>query len=327
MKRRSYPIYTVSLLSVPPEVLDEQMSGPQTPEQMGSKAKFWIHSVARGGDWLVKFPRKNEKMITGEHWSEKIAAEVAAALQVPHPRVELGTFDDRPVSLTKSFISPGESLIHGNELLFLVDSEYPKDDTLGARKHTRTREHTLATIKDGLLTHGVGVDKDLSHTGLTAFGIFVGYLLLDALICNTDRHHENWAAIAQGSGSNRVLRLAPSYDHASSLGRELVDAKRSTLLTTNDMRGDLASYCERALSALFPEDRTSKPLACLEAYKLACDLDPAAAQYWKQVINRIEGETLSEIVERVPERMMTAKAKEFTAGLLTLRLRILQDLK
>ena len=128
---------------------------------------------------------------------------------MPHPRVELGTFNARPVSLTKSFISPGEALIHGNELLFLVDSEYPKEDnTLGATKHTRTREHTLATIKDGLLTHGVGVDKDLSHTGLTAFGIFVGYLLLDALICNTDRHHENWAAIAQGSGSSNKVSAA-----------------------------------------------------------------------------------------------------------------------
>ena len=65
MKRRSYPIYTVGLLSIPPEILEEHLFGPQTHEQMGSKVKFWIYSVARGGNWLVKFPRENRGEITG----------------------------------------------------------------------------------------------------------------------------------------------------------------------------------------------------------------------------------------------------------------------
>ncbi|WP_172435571.1 HipA domain-containing protein, partial [Escherichia coli] len=48
---------------------------------------------------------------------------------------------------------------------------------------------------------------------------FVGYLLLDAWIGNTDRHHENWAFISLGE----KIYLAPTYDHASSMGRELSD--------------------------------------------------------------------------------------------------------
>ena len=55
------------------------------------------------------------------------------------------------------------------------------------------------------------------------FDMFVGYLMLDALIGNTDRHHENWGIM---TGRGRPQVLAPTYDHASSLGRELSDQKR-----------------------------------------------------------------------------------------------------
>ena len=61
-------------------------------EEMGSKRKFWY--VCPGSDeeteWLFKYPQSN----TGQHWSEKIAAEVAAVLEIPHARVELAVFSE-----------------------------------------------------------------------------------------------------------------------------------------------------------------------------------------------------------------------------------------
>jgi hypothetical protein len=50
--------------------------------------------------------------------------------------------------------------------------------------------------------------------------LFPGYLMLDALIGNTDRHHENWGArVLAGLGNGRRMAvLAPTYDHASSEG-------------------------------------------------------------------------------------------------------------
>ena len=58
-------------------------------EPMGSKKKFWFRpddSVRR--DWLFKYPRPE----TGEHWAEKIAAEIATTLETPHAKVELAVF-------------------------------------------------------------------------------------------------------------------------------------------------------------------------------------------------------------------------------------------
>lgn len=51
-----------------------------------------------------------------------------------------------------------------------------------------------------------------------AFGVFCGYLVIDALIVNTDRHKENWAAI---SSQDAVVRLCASHDRATSLGFNL----------------------------------------------------------------------------------------------------------
>ena len=55
-------------------------------EDMGSKEKFWYYETGEGKkNCLFKYSRKH----TGEHWAEKIAAEVAACLDILHAKVEL----------------------------------------------------------------------------------------------------------------------------------------------------------------------------------------------------------------------------------------------
>lgn len=202
-----------------------------------------------------------------------------------------------------------------------MNPNYPKDD-----ENYQTKEHTLTAVRGALCSHGVLVDEPFVNAGLDAFGVFTGYLLLDALVCNTDRHHENWAVVANGSGVDRSLVLAPTYDHASSLGRELQDAKRSMKLTTTDARGNLRAYCEKANSALFDQQEgAERPLTCHGAYQAACGLDPHAAKYWKRVIGRMEPSSFQEIVERIPTQIMTPVARQFSVALLTDRLRVLQD--
>ena len=48
----------------------------------------------------------------------------------------------------------------------------------------------------------------------TAFDVFISYIMLDCLISNPDRHHENWGFIVY---DNEVY-LSLTYDHASGLG-------------------------------------------------------------------------------------------------------------
>lgn len=79
-------------------------------EAMGSKDKFWFRGD-EGPEWLFKFPQPN----TGQHWSEKIAAEVADHLDILHARVELAVFQGTRGSATESFAREGRELYHGNQ--------------------------------------------------------------------------------------------------------------------------------------------------------------------------------------------------------------------
>jgi hypothetical protein len=57
------------------------------------------------------------------------------------------------------------------------------------------------------------------------------------LIGNTDRHHENWGILIELQRNHWRVNVAPSFDHASSLGRELRVERQHWLLAA-DRVGD-----------------------------------------------------------------------------------------
>lgn len=160
-------------------------------EQMGTKAKLWLVHGRTGQRVMLKFARQD----SGEDWSEKVASHIAHELDVPCPRVELAFVDGqapgqhRHAVLCWSFLRrwPRESLIHGNELLLRADPAYPVANTY------RACEHTIIAVYEVLQAYAPPASLAQWPEVETAFDAFVGYLMLDVLIGNTDRHHENWA--------------------------------------------------------------------------------------------------------------------------------------
>ncbi len=116
---------TYPILEVEPEWVLE-------PETMGSKDKFWYKQPEEDGNWLFKYPQPN----TGQHWAEKIAAEVAELLQILHAKVELATFREQRGSVTESFARGGRSLYHGNQLLEGVVYGYDPAKEFHQSSHT-----------------------------------------------------------------------------------------------------------------------------------------------------------------------------------------------
>lgn len=83
---------------------------------MGSKTKFWYRQTEDSAAWLFKYPQQN----TGQHWAEKIAAEISELLGIPHAKVELAVFEGQRGSVTESFVRDGRELVHGNQMLARV---------------------------------------------------------------------------------------------------------------------------------------------------------------------------------------------------------------
>lgn len=264
---------------------------------MGSKEKFWFRSDDPGGaDWLFKYPRPD----TGEHWAEKIAAEIAATLEIPHAKVELAIFQGDRGSATESFSGSGRDLQHGNALLEVSVYNYDPESSF------RHSSHTLNNIWEAMDCEFVG-----SETAGEARIAIAEYVVLDAVIGNTDRHHENWGVLRLSAGDTSERTVAPSFDHASSLGRELPDTRRERLLAENR----LAAYAERARSAIYWTEDGGR-ISPLELVRRAVDRHPDLFTPALAKLDNLDDGSIATIVNRVPDDWMSPAARTFAIALL-----------
>ena len=292
----------------PYPVIEVQPEWVLEPEAMGSKDKFWYRRPGTNeADWLFKHPQAN----TGQHWAEKIAAEVAARLGIFHAVVELAIFQDERGSVTESFARDGRELFHGNQALGGAVLGYD------ARATFRHSSHTLANIF--LAIDGTFATAEAARRAKLRMA---EYVVLDALIGNTDRHHENWGVLRKQTGERWVGSLAPTFDHASSLGRELLDEKRVRMLAENRV----GSYAEKGHGGIYrakEEKRGPSPLALV---RHAVQEQPEFFRPALEKTRTLEQGVLSEIIARVPAEWMTPVAREFTLALLCYNLQQLRDL-
>ncbi len=274
-------------------------------EAMGTKRKFWYrHPASHQSDWMFKYPRQN----TGEHWAEKIVAEVASALKIPHARVELAETNEDSSSValergstTKSFSQVGIGLIHGNQIMTLVMPSYEQ----GLDFHQSY--HTLDNIFEGLgKVFGPTTLRRRAQLGLCR------YLVLDALVGNTDRHHENWAVLCRFSGRKLIAKLAPSFDHASSLGRELLDSGRERRLAA----GTVGEYSERGHGGIYWSQSSDHSPSPLDLIRLAAPQYPSFFLPMLKQLESFELWKLDIIVNRVPPNWMTEASRKFAINML-----------
>ncbi len=274
---------------------------------MGSKDKFWYRRPDEDVAWLFKYPQPN----TGQHWAEKIAAEVAELLQIPHAKVELATFQERRGSVTESFAHKGQSLYHGNQLLEGVVRGYDPAKKFHQSSHTLSN---IWQVMDRVYLR--------PETARWAKLRIAEYLVLDALIGNTDRHHENWGILWKRASKGWQNFVAPSFDHASSLGRELLDEHRSRLLEEN-RAGD---YAEKGHGAIYwSEDEKHGPNP-RELVRQATLHSPDLFRPALIKLERLDKNSISDCVNCVPSDWMTPLAREFAATLICYNRERLQEL-
>lgn len=270
------------------------------PESMGSKSKFWYLDPSKNQErWLFKLPHKN----TGEHWAEKIAAEVANKLEIKHAEVELAVFKGQKGSTTKSFVntSDGWALLHGNQLLFNSASGYDREMTFGQNQHTL--EHIWESFEY--------VFKKRKHSEKYKVK-FAAYLILDAIIGNTDRHHENWGLLRKKFPSEWRGFLAPSFDHASSLGRELQDKKRNRLIS----EGRVGHYVENGHGGIFWSEREPRGPSPLELVRRSSNQHPNIFGPGLEKVKILNEKSTLNILNSITEDWMSEIAKKFTFELM-----------
>ncbi len=275
-------------------------------EQIGTKFKFWFRDDS-SRYCLFKEGRPG----TGENWAEKVASELCGLLGIPHATYELAVWQNHNGVICPNFVPEDARLVHGNELLLSKNSDYPH------RQFFRVKEHSLRMVLTIMKSESVNPPLGWQKTEnlKTAIDIFIGYLLLDAWIANQDRHHENWALIRT---DQRVTYLAPTYDHASSLGRNESDERRRTRLKTKDRRQSVEYYVERAKSAFYSHGRNPAQLSTLEAFIIAGRQSISATQSWIEKLSSITESQTLQILSSIPRGKISDIAIEFAQKMLCL---------
>lgn len=292
----SYPVYVI------------ESEWVQESEQLGTKDKFWLKpgdgSALHQQEWLFKYPTEG----TGQHWAEKIAYEIARKMHILAPKVELATIQGDRGSITANFTIDGYDLFHGNQILAGFTPQYDTQRFHGQNDHTI--HQILAAIGGSFKNQETAEDAKLRMSS---------YLVLDALICNVDRHHENWGILKRLLDGHWVGKLAPSYDHASSLGRELRDTGSKQNRERYLRELGVGKYIERGHGPIFMDGtgrRGPSPLRLIERCLDDADLAPYFEQSLKK-LERVDDADFRLVVEEVPEGWMSELAQEFTLSLLS----------
>lgn len=299
------------------EVQPDWLSGV---EPMGSKDKHWVRLPDDSQPWLFKFARESAGEITGEHWAEKIVAEVAEALGVAHARVELARLSGQWGSISRRFDAlarPDSELVHGNDLLSGFVTGYDP------QKQRKQSNHTVGNVIRAIAKL-YEVDDEVAALRDAALTMLAGYLVLDALVLNTDRHHENWGVVRRLDRDAGVAHeIAPSFDHASSLARNEPPAKLAAWLKEP---GRVAWYAQRGQGGLYWNERDAKGANPLQLAMDAAQKWPSYFEPWRARLRGMTAGRLGELVDRVPDAAMAAESKQFAKALLAHTLERLQTL-
>ncbi len=136
--------------------------------------------------------------------------------------------------------------------------------------------------------------------------------MLDVLVANQDRHHENWGALRD----DNALRLAPTFDHGSSMARNLSDDERQKRLRTHDHNFSIPAFSARARSALYSNVDDPRPLNTMDAFLQFAQIAPTGSKAWISRLHELTRGHIEDVLTELPVERMTPVCRDFTLELL-----------
>lgn len=251
-------------------------------EPQGKNEKSWYRNPETKHVWLFKpAARRRGQLPDGREWAEKIAELLAVELDVPVAPVEFAVLDGVLGTICEN-ANPGSNPIQSGSAL--LTSQNPSFDP----RAKDSAGHSASEIQNALR----GVEPPLSFSGpraMTSYDVFCGYLVLDAIIANQDRHSQNWSVVSVHGRRH----LMESYDHGSSLSAGHTDAKRQAM-TESDAA--FQGFLQRGRATRFEGGRQT---TLREYAKTALALGtPGALEHWLDKIDALTPAVIADVVSR-----------------------------
>jgi hypothetical protein len=301
------------------DVTDATNNGP---EALGTKEKFWLVPSSTTGLGVEAYLFKIGRPQTGENWAEKVCCEILHHVEVPCANYEFAVHEQDAGVISKQFVGVNGQFLPANMLLETAVKGY--DGQLRFRQRSYQISTSLNVLRLRSIARPRGTLAKYSH--LSATDMFVGYLLFDVLVGNTDRHHENWGVVVDYTNRYEpTYTLAPTFDHASSLGRNESDEARERRLKTKDARDTVEAYSRRARSAFYASGTGTRSLLQTEVLDALIRLQPAAVAYWARIFSAIQPQVYRDIFARIDPKLISQAATEFALRMIHANTAIIQQ--
>ncbi|WAH97520.1 HipA domain-containing protein [Arthrobacter sp. MMS18-M83] len=267
-------------------------------EPSGENEKTWFRDPeSPDRRWIYKPNRENRS--EHEDRSELVASILAQQFGIPSADVRLGYLKGSRGCLSRNIVSNEDNELEHASLYL---SEFVENFDPRAKGSTGHSEHWIRTILEQL-EPPIAAPVE----GLRAVDWFAGYLIFDALIGNTDRHSENWAIEITPKGT---MHLAPSYDHATSLGVTTRGPRLARVLSSEAL---LKQFAMKATAYRF-EGHTKTSLVDFAAHFLE-GCGPDAQRYWRESVLQFEVGVANRIIE---QSKMSAEATRLAAKIVSI---------
>jgi hypothetical protein len=113
-----------------------------------------------------------------------------------------------------------------------------------------------------------------------------------------------------------TFHLAPTFDHASSLGRNETDLARRRRLDTKDQRDTVEAYAARCRSAFFGHVNALKTLTQQELVSELRKAYPEATLFWAKILCGLQRTFFEGVFARISPQLISEEAAAFALGIL-----------
>lgn len=280
-------------------------------EKKGQDERRWVRDPITDQAWLFKPVVIHDGHRQGEDWAEVLASHIGQRLGVPCAEVRLATSRGIEGCVSKDHKPrEGWQIQPGSVLLTDVEPAY--------QSRVKGRPgHSLENIQ--LLLSGLAAPLGFEPVEFTAFDVFVGYLVMDAVIANRDRHDDNWSVLRPPD--HGPDRLCGAYDQAGALGFNLTDDYRLQCIQS----GHVQNWARKGTAHRFehpPEE--APPTLIAFAHRALAMVETSVASRWLSAVDDLDVDEV-EVQARLSP-VMSEPAVTFAMSVLRInRERMLRD--
>lgn len=267
-----------------------------TPNTKGSRTKRLVVDIPDKGKAWFKYQGQGYNV--SEACSEKMSFEIARILGYNCAKIELAKDEDNRIGILNYLFVDVDKTTHMDAISYLNKQE-----------KERPYFYTISNIKKTL----DNIDKNL-------FSGFIRLMVFDTLVGETDRHEENWGIKTTESG----YEFSPLYDNGCSLLREFRNEKNAIQYYNGTK--DFNAYINKSKTYIYKEDNIHR----FKHFEL---IDYLNENYHDILIseinnlNKLTDNIIEDIVNKIPDELLTDKHKQYIIYYLKKRRDILLSIK